>query len=106
MNVKNTKSAGGVVINKNGDILIVNQHGDSWSLPKGHVEMGEDILEAAEREIYEESGIKHLSLLKELGHYQRYRFGLEGPDDTVSETISCKFHENLFSNFELSFEIT
>ena len=81
MNVKNTKSAGGVVINKNGDILIVNQHGDSWSLPKGHVEKGEEILEAAEREIYEESGIKHLSLLKELGHYQRYRIGLDGPDD-------------------------
>lgn len=39
--VINTKSAGGIVINKNGKILVVSQHGTSWSLPKGHLDEGE-----------------------------------------------------------------
>ena len=58
--MKKTKSAGGVVLNNKGEILIVNQHGNSWSLPKGHIEEGEEILEAAKRETYEESGIRNL----------------------------------------------
>ena len=72
-----TQSAGGVVINKNGLILVVNQRGHSWSLPKGHIEDGEDNLTAAKREIYEESGVTHLELVKELGSYQRYKPDLD-----------------------------
>ena len=37
-----TQTAGGVVVNKKGRILVVNQRGTSWSLPKGHIEPGED----------------------------------------------------------------
>lgn len=78
--MKQTKSAGGVVINKN-RVLVVNQNGNSWSLPKGHIDYGEDKLDAAKREIYEESGINHLELIKELGSYQRYKISLNGGDD-------------------------
>ena len=49
---------GGVVLNINNQILIVNQNHDSWSLPKGHIDDGETKLEAAIREIYEETGIE------------------------------------------------
>ena len=56
--MKNTKSAGGVVKNQEGKILVVNQRGTSWSLPKGHIEEGEDSLTASRREIEEESGEK------------------------------------------------
>ena len=38
-----SKTAGGIVVNPNGDVLVVSQHGDSWSLPKGHLEDGEDV---------------------------------------------------------------
>ena len=31
-------------------VLVVNQRGLSWSLPKGHIEEGEDALDAARRE--------------------------------------------------------
>jgi len=64
-------SAGGVVINKYGKVLVVSQRGTSWSLPKGHLNEGESILKAAKREIEEESGIKDLRLIKELGSYER-----------------------------------
>lgn len=63
--------AGGVVINTEGEILIVNQYGNSWSLPKGHLEIGEDLLTAAKREIEEESGVKELEYLADLGSYER-----------------------------------
>ncbi len=74
-------SAGGVVLNKKGQILVVNQRGRSWSLPKGHIEEGEVPLEAARREIYEESGLTELNFVKALGSYERMRLGKDGGED-------------------------
>ncbi|MCK4730026.1 MAG: NUDIX domain-containing protein [Candidatus Aenigmarchaeota archaeon] len=79
--MKQTKIAGGVVMNRKGLILIVNQNGNSWSLPKGHIDDGEEELTAAKREIYEESGVSDLELIKKLGKYKRYRIGLREEDD-------------------------
>jgi 8-oxo-dGTP diphosphatase len=76
-----TESAGGIVINSEGKILVVNQNNNSWSLPKGHVDDNEDILNAAKREIYEESGITELELIRSLGKYQRYKIALNGGED-------------------------
>ena len=76
-----SKSAGGVVVNGDGYILVVSQKGTSWSLPKGHIEDGEDPLAAAKREIYEESGIKNLTLVKRLPSYKRFKISLSGGDD-------------------------
>lgn len=73
--------AGGIIINNNKEAIIVNQNYDSWSLPKGHVDNGETILEAAIREIYEETGIENPELIKPLGSFGRYRIGLDGKDD-------------------------
>jgi 8-oxo-dGTP pyrophosphatase MutT (NUDIX family) len=76
-----TRSAGGVVLNSEGKVLVVSQHGTSWSLPKGHIDPGEDPLSAAKREIYEESGINDLQLIRELGTYERHKIGIDGTDD-------------------------
>jgi ADP-ribose pyrophosphatase YjhB (NUDIX family) len=78
---KATHSAGGVVLNKKGQVLVVNQRGRSWSLPKGHVEEGENMLAAARREIYEESGLRDLKYVKALGSYERARIGRDGGED-------------------------
>ncbi|MBI3253084.1 MAG: NUDIX domain-containing protein [Candidatus Omnitrophica bacterium] len=78
---KRVPCAGGVVLNSSGQILLVNQNGNSWSLPKGHIDEGEDALAAAKREIYEESGVSQVEHLKDLGAYERYRIGLDGKDD-------------------------
>ena len=79
--MKKTLSAGGVVLNPKGQVLVVNQFGTSWSLPKGHIDPGEDALAAAKREIREESGVKTLRLVRELGVYTRFRISLAGGDD-------------------------
>jgi 8-oxo-dGTP pyrophosphatase MutT (NUDIX family) len=71
-------SAGGVVVNPDGKVLVVNQNGDSWSLPKGHVDPGETDRQAAEREVREESGVAGLKFIKKLGSYERYQLALGG----------------------------
>lgn len=96
MNV--TKSAGGIVVNaKTGRILVVSQHGTSWSLPKGHIEAGEDQLTAARREIREESGVSQLDYVKDLGSYQRYRLSPTGGEDRTESKI---IHMFLFNTTE------
>jgi len=84
---KTTRSAGGLVLHR-GLVLVVRQ-GRSWSLPKGHLEPGETALQAARREIFEESGIQTLTLVRPLGSYTRYRIGLDGKDDkTQKKTLT------------------
>jgi 8-oxo-dGTP pyrophosphatase MutT (NUDIX family) len=78
---KSTVSAGGVVLNQDKMVLLVNQNGTSWSLPKGHIEPGEEPLQAAIREITEESGITDLQFLHTLGAYGRYKIGQNAPED-------------------------
>src|SRR3989344_9072207 len=68
---KKVVCAGGVVLNDEGLVLVVNSRGNSWSLPKGHLEKGESPLEAAVREIKEESGVTELDLHGYLGSYSR-----------------------------------
>lgn len=79
--MKKTYSAGGVVLNKRGQVLVVSQNGNSWSLPKGHIEPGENDRTAAAREIEEESGVNQLDYLKDLGSYERYRIGVSGGEE-------------------------
>jgi len=43
----------------------------SWVLPKGHVEEGESIEQAALREIYEETGLGNVQLITHLGTIAR-----------------------------------
>ncbi len=55
--MNHTRSAGGIVLNRDGRVAVVSQGGVSWSLPKGHIEAGETAADAARREVQEEAGI-------------------------------------------------
>jgi 8-oxo-dGTP pyrophosphatase MutT (NUDIX family) len=89
--MKKTRSAGGVVTNDEGEVLVVSQRGTSWSLPKGHIDPGESELAAAKREIYEESGIRDLELTRELGSYERYKIGLDGGEERSELKVITMF---------------
>src|SRR5229473_1764344 len=89
--MKKTRSAGGVFTNSEGKVLVVSQRGTSWSLPKGHIDRGESALVAAKREIYEESGIRDLELIRELGTYERHRIGVDGGDDRSELKVITMF---------------
>ena len=80
-----------MVTNDEGKVLVVSQRGTSWSLPKGHVDPGENALAAARREIYEESGIRNLELVRELGSYERHKIGVNGGDDRSELKVITMF---------------
>lgn len=67
--MKEEISAGGVVVFGNAILLLRKYNGD-WVLPKGRVEAGEELVDAAKREVKEETGVK-TEVLKYLGeiHY-------------------------------------
>lgn len=66
--LKYSHSAGGIIIGKDGKIVLVNNKNLTWwTPPKGRIEDGENILDAAKREIFEETGLKNIEYIKELG---------------------------------------
>lgn len=68
-------SAGGVVVRLVDDKLLVTliREGKAkgYALPKGHVERGESLQDAAAREVYEEAGLRRLTNLGELAVRER-----------------------------------
>jgi 8-oxo-dGTP pyrophosphatase MutT (NUDIX family) len=54
-------AAGGLVRNRKGKALFIYRN-DKWDLPKGKLDKGESIEEAAIREVMEETGVKDLVL--------------------------------------------
>ncbi len=60
---KVTSAAGGLVMNEKKEFLFIYR-GNKWDLPKGRIEEGESIKEAALREVNEECGVSKLVLKK------------------------------------------
>jgi 8-oxo-dGTP diphosphatase len=62
MEDKQAKIGIGVIVIKDGKLLIQRRKGShgsgTWSIPGGHLEFGESFEETAEREVFEETGIK------------------------------------------------
>ncbi|WP_320672262.1 NUDIX hydrolase [Patulibacter defluvii] len=55
---REVQAAGGVLV-RDGLIAVVHRpYRDDWSLPKGKLDPGEDFLEAALREVVEETGLR------------------------------------------------
>ena len=64
-----------VVLNKDNKVLVakrIDNQKDFWQMPQGGVEMGEDYLTAAYRELEEETSIKNVKLIKELDGLTSY----------------------------------
>lgn len=88
--ISERESAGGIVVNREGKIVLVEQHGNSWSFPKGGVEPGETHLQAAMREIQEEAGLTDIKLMAELGSYVRRSIGLDGIGENLDWPASTR----------------
>ena len=58
-----------IVLNKSDKVFVakrIDNPKNFWQMPQGGVDDGEDFLKAAYRELYEETSIKNVELIKEL----------------------------------------
>lgn len=65
-------TAGGIVFrmtpdNRDIEILLIQDSKNRWTIPKGHIEPGENAKQTAVREIGEEAGLKDVDVLTWLG---------------------------------------
>ena len=64
-----------VVLNSVNNIFVgkrIDNPKDSWQMPQGGVAQNESFLEAAKRELEEETGVKSIKLIKELDEWVEY----------------------------------
>ena len=78
MNPERLVSSGGVVFRKSSSqvfyLLLGFKRRNIWCLPKGLIEPGESEIDAATREVREETGVNSLKLVDKIGVI-RYQFG-------------------------------
>jgi bis(5'-nucleosidyl)-tetraphosphatase len=74
-------SYGIIPLRKNGliwEVLLIQHQAGHWSFPKGHAEIGETPKQAAERELFEETGLKVDHYLAEEPFSEKYYFSFQG----------------------------
>lgn len=74
------RSAGGVLarsLKGQWQVLLIRTSDGRWSLPKGHVEGGESLREAAAREVEEETGVRPSAVGPKIGTAD-WRFSKNG----------------------------
>ena len=84
------KGVGIIVLNKNNYVFVGKRKdnpGDKWQMPQGGVDDGEDYVTAMERELFEETSIKNIKIIKEIEKLQEYEF----PESLVGIIWKGKF---------------
>ncbi len=66
--------------------FLLMQHANRWDLPKGHLDPGETVAQAAVRELWEETGIKPNELWTDPNFLYRQQY-------TVNESKKAKLKE-------------
>ena len=81
----------GVILLNNKNQIFVGKRKDnpvdSWQMPQGGVEKGEDLITAMKRELVEETSIKNIKILKEIEEIYEY----ELPNNLVGIIWKGKF---------------
>ena len=95
------KSAGIVVVNEGKYLLLLYDAGH-WDFPKGHIEKDESSVQAALRELKEETGIVDGEILPGFEEHIHYFFKSEGK--LISKEVVFFVARTNTSDVKLSFE--
>lgn len=74
---KYRKNVGIVVFNAMGKVLMCARADKSdmqWQFPQGGIETNEDVIDAAKRELYEETGITSVTFVAKIPYTLKYKF--------------------------------
>ena len=69
------RGVGIILLNNENQVFVGKRKdnpGDKWQMPQGGVEDGEDFVAAMRRELYEETNIKNIKILKEIKQMYEY----------------------------------
>ena len=69
------QGVGVIVLNQNNQVFVAKRKDnpiDKWQMPQGGLNQGEDYLSAMKRELYEETSIKSIKVIKEIDGYFEY----------------------------------
>ena len=81
-------NVGIMVANSVGELLLCKRKGmNSWQFPQGGIDKNEDPLRAAKRELFEETSIKSIEILKEIDGFFEYQL----PNNLVGIIWKGKF---------------
>ena len=81
---------GVVVLNNKNQVFVGKRKdnpGDKWQMPQGGVDKGESYINAMKRELFEETSIKNIKILKEIERIYEY----ELPDNLLGIIWKGKF---------------
>ncbi|MFN3621398.1 MAG: bis(5'-nucleosyl)-tetraphosphatase [Nitrososphaerales archaeon] len=99
------RSAGAIVIYKSDSVveyLILHYPAGHWDFPKGNVEKGESELDAAIREITEETGLTDLKFVN--GFKKTIQYYYKKGDRLVKKSVTFYLAEAKTKDVKLSFE--
>ena len=106
--MRKVKSAGAVVFRKEkGKILFLlicyrRKNKFWWDFPRGQIEKGENEIETAKREIFEETGIKDLKFIP--GFRESYKYFFREEKDLIFKENILYLTETKRKRIKLSFE--
>lgn len=87
------QNVGIVVYNKNLKVLLCKRKGysdDGWQFPQGGIDPGEDLLEAARRELWEETSVTSVTLQAVAPGTFKYKFPAE-----IYAKLKARGHQNI-----------
>jgi bis(5'-nucleosidyl)-tetraphosphatase len=105
------RSSGAIIalINKDSEaeFLLLRYTAGHWDFPKGNIETGEDEVEAARREIFEETGIQDVNFVKGFRKKIKYQY-MRGErliqKEVVFYMITTNTRKIILSNEHIGYE--
>jgi len=85
-----------ILNNKNEVLLHLREGSNTWGLPGGLMDLGETVSESAEREVFEETGLK-VNDLNIFGVFSGPKFEVTYPDGNQTSSVAIGFFTSKYS---------